>query len=92
MQARPEKYLTAKEIAAEFEERGIPIHVDYARAIIRELGARTLAVRGKYARFSDAWDFWVLNPGWMPFSRKTERTVGQTMGLARGMKGMRLHG
>ncbi len=92
MSPRPEKYLTAKEIAAEFDARGIPIHVDYARAIIRELGVRNLALRSKYAKFSDAWDFWVLNPGWMPFSRKIDRTVGQTLGLGRSLKGLRLHG
>jgi len=92
MTPRLEKFLTAKEIAAEFERRGIPMHVDYARAIIRELDARGLAVRGKYARFSDCWDFWVLTPGWMPFSRKADRSVGQTVGLAKAIKGIRLHG
>lgn len=87
-----ERYLTAKEIAAAFDERGIPMHVDYARALIRELQTRGLALRNKYAKFSDCWDFWVLNPGWMPFSRKPARTVGATNGLAQQIRGLRLHG
>ena len=65
----------------EFEDRGIRLHVDYIRAIIHELTTRRIGIRNKYARLSDAWDFWALNPDYMPFSRKPEKKTGKTRGL-----------
>lgn len=78
---KPEKYLTAKEIAYEFDERGIHLHVEYVRAILHELTSKRIAIRNKYARFSDCWEFWAWNPDYMPFSRKPCKRTGDTMGL-----------
>jgi hypothetical protein len=78
---KPEKYLTAKEIAYEFEDLGIRLSVDYVRAIIHELTSRKKAIRNKYARFSDCWDFWTLNPDYMPFSDKPQKRIGKTLGF-----------
>jgi hypothetical protein len=76
---RKEPYLMAKEIASMFRELGIPMADEYARELIR---ATPQNVRGKYARWSDAWTFYTLNPDWMPFSRHPERLVGKTRALS----------
>jgi hypothetical protein len=77
--SRPEPYLMAKEIAAKFRELGMPMADEYARELIR---ATPQNVRGKYARWTDAWTFYTLNPQWMPYSRNPERTLGKTKALA----------
>lgn len=71
---RPEPYLMAKEIASRFCELGIYMADEYARELIR---ATPQSVRGKYARWSDCWTFYNLNPEWMPFSRHPERHQGK---------------
>lgn len=52
-----------------FREQGVTIHYRYARAII---AACPHSVHRRYVRFSDAWTWWVLNPGFQPFSEKAE--------------------
>lgn len=65
--AAPERLLMAKELVDHFEAQGVTIHYRYARAIIAACPA---AVRGRYILFSDAWNWWLLNPGFRPFSAK----------------------
>lgn len=60
----------AKELTDRFAEQGVSIGYRYARAIIAQC-PRT--VRGRYIKFSDAWTWWVLNPGFQPFSEKPEK-------------------
>lgn len=61
----------AKELVDRFAEQGVTIHYRYARALIAQCPR---AVRGRYIRFSDAWTWWVLNPGFQPFSGKGEKS------------------
>lgn len=72
MSEAPEKLVMAKELVDLFKDQGVEISYRYARAIIAQC---PLAVRGRYVRFGDAWTFWVLNPGFMPFSEKTEKST-----------------
>ena len=60
----------AKELTDRFAEQGVSIGYRYARAIIAQC-PRT--VRGRYIKFSDAWTWWVLNPGFQPHSQKPEK-------------------
>jgi hypothetical protein len=62
-----EKLVMAKELTDLFANEGVTIHYHYAREII---AACPQAVRRRYIRFSDAWSWWVLNPGFQPFSEK----------------------
>jgi hypothetical protein len=64
-----EKMIMGKELRDAFAQRGITLHYVYCRELIR---ACPKSVRQRYIKFTDAWDFWVLNPGWQPFSKKVE--------------------
>lgn len=66
-----EKLIMAKELVDHFEQQGVTIHYHYARAIIARCPQ---SVRGRYVRASDAWSWWVLNPGFQPFSEKGEKS------------------
>lgn len=75
----------AKELVDRFAEQGVTLHYRYCRAIIARC-PRT--VRGRYIKFSDAWTWWILNPGFQPFSEKGEksdmtRTLSQSLAPAR---------
>jgi hypothetical protein len=65
-----EKLVMAKELVDLFKKQGVEIGYRYARAVI---AACPRAVRGRYVKFSDAWTWWVLNPGFQPFSEKGEK-------------------
>ena len=83
--AGTEKLVMAKELTDLFSRQGVEIHYRYARAIIATC---PLAVRARYIRFSDAWDWWVLNPNFQPFSEKGEksdmtRTLSQSLANTR---------
>lgn len=67
---KPEQLVMAKELTDLFAAQGVQIGYRYARAIIAQCPA---AVRGRYIRFSDAWTWWILNPGFQPFSGKSEK-------------------
>ncbi len=82
--AETEKLVMAKELTDLFAQQGVEIHYRYARAIISRCPR---AVRCRYIRFSDAWTWWVLNPGFQPFSAKGEksamtRTLSQSLANA----------
>lgn len=72
MSAREEKLVMAKELVDLFAAQGVEISYRYARAII---AACPQAVRGRYVLFTDAWTWWVLNPGFRPFSEKGEKST-----------------
>jgi len=67
---QPEKLVMAKELTDLFAAQGVQIGYRYARAIIAQCPT---AVRGRYIKFSDAWTWWILNPGFQPFSGKAEK-------------------
>jgi hypothetical protein len=67
-----EQLVMAKELTDLFAREGVQIHYRYARAIIAECPQ---TVRGRYIRFSDAWTWWCLHPGFMPFSEKPEKSA-----------------
>ena len=67
LQAPAERLVMAKELADLFAEQGVEIHYRYAREIIAQCPQ---AVRCRYIRFSDAWTWWVLHPGFQPFAEK----------------------
>lgn len=83
---KPEKYLSVKEIAYEFSDRGIPLGIDYVRIIVHELTRRGLAIRGRYCRMSDAWNLWCFTPDWMPYSRHEEKRRPKTLGYVESSK------
>jgi hypothetical protein len=84
--ARPEPFLTPKELAWKAEEVGASISVDYVRAMLKQMPLMQ-APRGRMARWSDFWTFYCLNPDLMPFSRDpAKRTLGRTRGLGDGMR------
>lgn len=66
MPMRPQ-LLTAKEIAAAFEARGVRVSVRYARALVR---ACPRSIRRRYCTEQDAWDWWCLQPDWRPRGRR----------------------
>ncbi len=67
----------AKELVDRFAEQGVTIGYRYARAIVAQCPT---TVRGRYIKFSDAWTWWVLNPGFQPFSEKPEKlTMADTL-------------
>lgn len=67
-----EKLLMAKELVDYFGVQGVEISYRYARAVI---AACPRTVRGRYILGSDAWTWWVLNPGFRPFSEKGEKST-----------------
>jgi hypothetical protein len=67
-----EKLLMAKELVDHFQAQGVGISYRYARAII---AACPQTVRGRYILGSDAWTWWVLNPGFRPFSEKGDKST-----------------
>ncbi len=67
-----EKLIMAKELVDCFQSQGVDISYRYARAII---AACPHAVRARYVRFSDAWNWWLLNPGFQPFSTLGDANV-----------------
>lgn len=62
----------AKELTSFFEAQGVRIHYGYARALIRSC---PLTVRGRYIRPSEAWSWWILNPEFLPFSGKEDKSA-----------------
>lgn len=79
----------AKELTSYFEAQGVRIHYGYARALIR---ACPLTVRGRYIRPSEAWSWWILNPDFLPFSEKEEKsakglTLSDALATRRVVKG-----
>ncbi len=75
----------AKELVDCFAAQGVSFSYRYARAL---MDVCPLTVRGRYILFSDAWDWWVLNPGFHPFGEKAEksdttRTLSHSLTLAR---------
>lgn len=62
---RPEKFLSAKEIASAFEDFGKPICYEFALELVRATPGRL----GMNARFSDVLAFWQANPDFSPFGR-----------------------
>lgn len=78
---KPEPYLMAKELSAEAGERGVRISADYVRVILKQMPPKQ-APRGRYARWSDFWDWYCLHPDVMPFSRDpAKRGLGKTCNL-----------
>jgi hypothetical protein len=67
----------AAQLTLLFARQGVHIHYRYARHIIANCPD---AVRGRYIRFSDAWTWWQLNPGWKPYSKKGEPAQGTLAG------------
>jgi hypothetical protein len=61
---RNERLVMAKELTEYFAAQGVTISYAYARAVIE---ACPQSIRHRYVRPSDAWTFWVLNPGFRPF-------------------------
>lgn len=68
-QQKNEPLVQASQLVWLFREQGVAIHYRYARALI---AICPHAVRGRYIHFSDAWRWWILNPGFRPFSEKGE--------------------
>lgn len=84
--ARPEPFLTPKELAWAAQEIGVMISVDYVRAVLKQMPLMQ-APRRRMARWSDFWTFYCLNPDLMPFSRdENKRTLGKTCGLGDSMR------
>jgi hypothetical protein len=75
---KKERLVMAKELVDLFAAEGVSIGYRYARHIIKKCPQ---TVRGRYVKFSDAWTFWVLNPGFRPFGEGGDKG-GQTF-LAR---------
>lgn len=80
-----EKLVMAKELVDLFKAQGVEIHYRYARAIVAQCPQ---TVRRRYIKFSDAWTWWILNPGFQPFSEKGEksdmtRPLSQSLATAR---------
>lgn len=80
-----EKLVMAKELTDLFATQGVQIHYHYARELI---AACPQNVRGRYIKFSDAWNWWVLNPSFRPFAEKeqksdTTRTLSTLLDTAR---------
>lgn len=61
----PERYLVAKELAAQFLALGIDCSYDYALALIRDCPKSIK----RQVRLSDAVTFLEQNPEWRPFAR-----------------------
>jgi hypothetical protein len=85
MTVRSERLVMAKQLVDLFGAQGVDIHYRYARAIIAECPQ---AVRGRYILFSDAWTWWCLHPGFLPFSEKAQksdmtRDLSHSLALAR---------
>lgn len=73
MSPRPEKFITPKEVKSKFDEQGICYHVRYWRFAIR---ACPDAIKGgRYVRYSDIWSWWILNPDFVPYSRKLRKVA-----------------
>lgn len=64
---KTEPLVMAKELTDLFSQQGVEISYRYARALLARC---PLAIRGRYIKFSDAWSWWVLNPGFQPFGEK----------------------
>ena len=73
MNPRPEKYITPKEVQSLFDEQGISYHVKYWRLVIKQCPHSVKG--GRYIRWSDVWSWWLLNPDYLPFSRKGRKVA-----------------
>jgi hypothetical protein len=71
---RAEPYLTPKEVQARMEEQGVRYSVPYWRAVLRQCPASIR--RGRFARWSDVWAWWLLNPDWSPYARNQPPQAG----------------
>jgi len=73
MTPRPEKFITPKEVQSKFEEVGICYHVRYWRFAIKKCPE---AIKGgRFVRYSDIWSWWMLNPDFVPYSRKLRKVT-----------------
>jgi hypothetical protein len=79
MSPRPEKFITPKEVQSKFEELGICYHVRYWRFAIK---ACPQSVKdGRFVKWSDIWTWWMMNPDFVPYSRKAEKVALSRAGL-----------
>jgi len=72
--AKPEPYLTPKEVQARMEEHNVYRIVPYWRRAMRACPASIR--RGRYVRFTALWEWWLLNPDWVDRPRRRERQQG----------------
>jgi hypothetical protein len=72
-----EPLVMAAQLTLLFARQGVHIHYRYARELI---AACPHSVRKRYIKFSDAWSWWVLNPGFRPFSEQGEPDQGSLAG------------
>lgn len=71
MLPRPEKFITPKEVQSLFESNGLHYHVRYWRAAMKLCPE---AIKGgRFVRWSDIWSWWMLNPDFVPYSRKLRK-------------------
>lgn len=61
----------AKDLVDLFFEQGVTIHYRYARAL---MDACPHTQRARYISFPKAWDWWLLNPDFQPFSARGDKS------------------